>query len=38
MLALITAAAARALDEDLPPLCAALTARGVEHAVVDWDD
>lgn len=38
MLALITAAAARALDEDLPPLCAALTARGIDHDVVDWDD
>lgn len=29
---------ARALDEDLPPLGAALTARGVAHRVVDWDD
>lgn len=38
MLALITAAAARALDEDLPPLCAALAARGIDHEVVDWDD
>jgi O-ureido-D-serine cyclo-ligase len=38
MLALITAAAARTLDEDLPPLCAALSARGVDHEVVDWDD
>ncbi len=38
MLALITAAAARALDEDLPPLCAALGARGIDHEVVDWDD
>jgi O-ureido-D-serine cyclo-ligase len=38
MLALITATAARALDEDLPPLCAALAARGIEHEVVDWDD
>lgn len=38
MLALISARAARALDEDLPPLCAALTARGIAHEVVDWDD
>jgi O-ureido-D-serine cyclo-ligase len=38
MLALITAAAARSLDEDLPPLCAALSARGIDHEVVDWDD
>ena len=29
---------ARALDEDLPPLGAALTARGITHRVVDWDD
>lgn len=38
MLALITARAARALDEDLPPLCAELAARGIAHEVVDWDD
>lgn len=38
MLAVITAAAARALDEDLPPLCAALAARGVAHEMVDWHD
>jgi O-ureido-D-serine cyclo-ligase len=38
MLALITAAAARALDEDLPPLCAALATRGIDHEVVDWHD
>jgi O-ureido-D-serine cyclo-ligase len=38
MLALTTAAAARALDEDLAPLCAALAARGIDHQVVDWDD
>lgn len=37
MLALITAHAARPLD-DLPPLIAALTARGIAHEVVDWDD
>lgn len=38
MLALVTARAARALDEDLPPLCAALDAAGIAYAVVDWDD
>lgn len=38
LLALITARAARALDEDLPPLCAELAARGIAHEVVDWDD
>ena len=38
MLALITAHAARPLDDDLPPLIAALTARGIAHEVVDWDD
>ena len=38
MLALITAHAARPLDEDLPPLVAALTARGSAFQVVDWDD
>ena len=37
MLALITAHAARPLDEDLPPLVAALTARGIDFEVVDWD-
>lgn len=36
--ALITARAARDLDEDLPPLVAALEAADVEAAVVDWDD
>lgn len=36
--ALITARAARDLDEDLPPLVAALEAAGVEAAVVEWDD
>ncbi len=38
MLALITADAARPLDEDLPPLLAALTARDIPCEVVDWDD
>ena len=37
-IALITAAAARDLDEDLPPLVAAIRAAGVEPSVVDWDD
>ncbi|MGD9571830.1 MAG: RimK family alpha-L-glutamate ligase [Thermoleophilia bacterium] len=36
--ALVTAAVARDLDDDLPPLCAALGDLGVEHAVVDWHD
>jgi glutathione synthase/RimK-type ligase-like ATP-grasp enzyme len=38
MLALVSARAARALDEDLPPLCAALTARQLAFEVCDWDD
>lgn len=38
MLALVSARAARALDEDFPPLCAALTARGIAFEVCDWDD
>ena len=38
MLALITVHAARPLDEDLPPLVAALTARGIAFEVVDWDN
>jgi glutathione synthase/RimK-type ligase-like ATP-grasp enzyme len=37
-IALITASAARDLDEDLPPLVAALREAGVEPSVVDWDD
>lgn len=36
--ALVTAKAARALDDDLPPLEAALRATGSEITVVDWDD
>jgi O-ureido-D-serine cyclo-ligase len=36
--ALVTAAPARGLDDDLPLLGAALAARGVGHRVVDWDD
>jgi len=38
-LALVTAAAARDLDEDLPPLEAALRALpGIHISVVEWDD
>jgi hypothetical protein len=37
-IALVTARAARGLDEDLPPLQAALEAAGVEVHVADWDD
>src|SRR5262245_3529089 len=36
--AIVTAAVARDLDEDLAPLSDALSAIGVEHAIVDWDD
>jgi glutathione synthase/RimK-type ligase-like ATP-grasp enzyme len=36
--ALVTASAAVHLDEDLPPLVAALEAAGVDPAVVVWDD
>jgi hypothetical protein len=36
--ALISARAARGLDEDLAPLATALEARGLEPEVVDWDD
>jgi hypothetical protein len=36
--ALVTARAARALDEDLAPLAAALDAAGAHAAVTDWDD
>lgn len=37
-IALVSAAAARALDEDLPPLLDALRAAGAEAEVTDWDD
>jgi O-ureido-D-serine cyclo-ligase len=38
-IALVTAAAARGLDEDLPPLENALrTIAGLRFSVVDWDD
>ncbi|MCB1599057.1 MAG: hypothetical protein R3F18_14775 [Lysobacterales bacterium] len=38
MLALVSARAARALDEDLPLLGAALAARGIDFEICDWDD
>jgi len=38
VVALVSAANSRALDDDLPPLSAALDALGVETEVVDWDD
>ena len=37
-IALVTAAAARNLDEDLPPLAAALTHTDAAFDIVDWDD
>ncbi|TLY51199.1 MAG: hypothetical protein E6K53_08140 [Gammaproteobacteria bacterium] len=37
-LALVTAAAARDLDEDLPPLETALREAQVDYAVVEWHD
>lgn len=37
-IALVTAAAARDLDEDLAPLSAALRAQEAEVSIVDWDD
>ena len=36
--ALVTARGARGLDEDMPPLTAALAAAGAESQIVDWDD
>jgi glutathione synthase/RimK-type ligase-like ATP-grasp enzyme len=36
--AVVTGAPARDLDDDLPPLTAALAAAGVRHRVVEWDD
>ncbi len=38
MLAIVSAREAEALDEDLPPLRAALAARGLAHQIVHWDD
>ena len=37
-IALVTAAAARDLDEDLPPLSAALDELNADFQVVNWDD
>lgn len=37
-IALVTTAAARALDDDLAPLADALRARAAEVSIVDWDD
>jgi O-ureido-D-serine cyclo-ligase len=37
-IALVSARAARDLDEDLPPLIAALRARSAPVSIVDWDD
>ena len=37
-IALVTAAAARNLDEDLAPLHDALRAAGVDSSIVEWDD
>ncbi|HEV7489540.1 MAG TPA: hypothetical protein VGO25_01950 [Rhodanobacteraceae bacterium] len=37
-IALVTAAQARDLDDDLSPLVAAVRAAGVEPSVVNWDD
>ena len=36
--ALVTARAARGLDEDMPPLTAALAAAGAQAQIADWDD
>ncbi len=37
-IALVTARAARGLDEDMAPLVAALAAAGARGEIVDWDD
>ena len=37
-IALVTAAAARNLDEDLGPLDAAMRAAGVAPSIIEWDD
>jgi len=37
-IALVTAAAARTLDEDLAPLDSALRAAGIDSSIVEWDD
>lgn len=36
--ALVSARAARGLDEDMPPLLAAFAAAGVRAEITDWDD
>jgi glutathione synthase/RimK-type ligase-like ATP-grasp enzyme len=36
--ALVSARAARGLDEDMPPLLAAFAAAGVSAEIADWDD
>ena len=36
--ALVSARAARGLDEDMPPLLAAFAAAGVHAEIADWDD
>jgi O-ureido-D-serine cyclo-ligase len=36
--ALVSARAARGLDEDQPPLVAALRAAGIEAVIAEWDD
>lgn len=38
LVALVTAREARGLDEDMPPLEAALHAVGAQSQIVDWDD
>ena len=38
MLALVSVAAAHALDEDMLPLIAALDSAGIKHQVAYWDD
>jgi glutathione synthase/RimK-type ligase-like ATP-grasp enzyme len=37
-IALVSARSARGQDADLEPLCAALTALGLAHETVDWDN
>jgi O-ureido-D-serine cyclo-ligase len=37
-IALVSARAARGLDEDMPPLLAALAAAGLDAEIADWDD
>jgi hypothetical protein len=37
-IALVSARAARALDEDLPPLLSAFAAAGAQAEIADWDD